>query len=95
MRTCCWEARFTTELKRLEPNEKRADDLIFGIDWVLARDPKSGVSIPSTQVWYIAARDIPKKRHLVIFYTFSAEKVFFLSVVQTPINSPYNHAKSH
>lgn len=87
MRTCVWEERFSAELKKIEPDPKRADDLIAGIDWVLAREPHSGVGIASTQVWYIVSRDIPKKRHLVIYYTFSNEKVFFLSIVQSPINA--------
>ena len=87
MRTCVWEDRFSTELKRIEADAKRADDLICGIDWVLARDPKSGINIPNTQVWHIVSRDIPKSRHLVIFYTFSDEKVFFLSVTQSPIEN--------
>lgn len=85
MRTCCWEHRFEEELKQIEPNSKRADDLISGIDWVLARNPEEGNNINGSVVWQIVSRDIPKRRHLVIFYTFNDENVFFLSVIQSPI----------
>jgi hypothetical protein len=85
MRTCCWEKRFEAELKRIEPNSKRADNLICGIDWVLARDPEQGINVDASPVWYIVSRDIPKARNLVIYYTFSAETVYFLSVTESPI----------
>jgi hypothetical protein len=85
VRTCVWEHRFSAELKRIEPDPKRADDLVAGIDWVLARDPKAGVSVPGTQVWYIVSRDIKKNRHLLIYFTFTDQEVFFLSAIQSPI----------
>ena len=86
MRECVWENRFSAELKKIEPDQKRADDLIAGIDWVLARNPQCGVAMDGAEVWYIVSRDIPKHHHLVIFYTFNVQTVFFLSVISTSID---------
>ena len=86
MRECVWQHRFTAELKKIEPDQRRADDLVSGIDWALAREPQCGVSLGQTAVWYIVSRDIPKHRHLVIFYAFNEQTVFFLSVIATSIN---------
>ncbi len=83
MKSCVWQERFSSELAKIEPNPVLADDLIRGVEWVLARDPKKGLNIEGTSVWYIVCRDNPKRRYLVIFYTFSGEKVFFMSVMES------------
>ena len=90
MRSCSWEPEFQEQLAALEPNAKRADELIFGIDWVISRNPREGSQIEETDVWYLISRDIPKRRHLIIYYTFTEEKVYFISVMESPLNTERN-----
>jgi hypothetical protein len=85
MRTCVWEPGFEAELRRIEPNPELADEIMSGVEWVLAREPKNGTRLPNSELWYIVARDIPRQRHLVIFYASNPEKVFFLSIIQSPL----------
>jgi len=80
MKSCVWQPRFEKELSEIEADPKKADELISGIEWVLSRKPKAGLNIIGTSVWYIISRDIPKRRYLVVYYTFTGEKVFLLSV---------------
>jgi hypothetical protein len=86
MRTCCWQPRFAAELKRIEPDARYADEIIEGVDWILARNPTWGTNIPNTQIWHIVSRDIPKKRNLLIYYTFTDDTVYLLSVLETDIH---------
>lgn len=78
------EHRFETELKKIESDVVRADSLIEGPEWVLARDPSKGVHVLE-DVWVFYSRDIPKRRELAIFYAFNSNFVWLLSVVATEL----------
>jgi hypothetical protein len=85
MRVCVWEPGFAAQLRLVEPDPILADDLMLGVDWALARDPRVGGNISRTDVWYIVSMDLPKRRHFVIFYAFTNEEVFFLSIIESPV----------
>ncbi len=86
MRESVWEEQFEEEMRSIEPNERRADDLIRGVEWVLAREATTGTNIPNTRVWYITCRDVPKGRSLIVYDAFSETRVHFLSVIQFSMN---------
>jgi hypothetical protein len=85
MRVCVWEDGFEASLRAIEPNQRLADEIVSGVDWVLSRDPTFGVKLPNSEIWSIVSRDIPTQRHFVFFYAFTAEQVFLLSVIQSPM----------
>jgi plasmid stabilization system protein ParE len=87
LRTVVCEHKFEAELKKIEPSARRADELIEGAIWVLARNPKCGRNVPGTSVWCVFSRDVPKGRELGIFYTFNASHVILLSVVNYSLDA--------
>ena len=84
-RSVRWEKQFSDEMARLEPDPERADELVEGIDWVLARLPTYGTNIAGTNVWVISIREVAKHRTLVVFYTYSNIEIFLLSVIPTEL----------
>jgi hypothetical protein len=94
MRRIVESARFTRELKAIQPNPRHADELMDAVKWTLARNPKRGTHSPMTGVWMIAADDWPFTGvddeippGLVVFYSFNEEEVVLESViVADPMN---------
>jgi hypothetical protein len=84
MRECVWDDGFEAQLRRIEPDPKLADDIMIGVEWVAAREPEWGYNIPNTELWHVVWQDVGTKRHFVILYAFTPEKVFFLSIIQSP-----------
>ena len=73
--------RFERELAELLPNARRADEFIRGAEWCLSRDPESGTQVVhSTPVWYLPIDEVVGATQVAVYYTFDAERVFFLSI---------------
>lgn len=73
------ESQFLTELQELEPDAVRADDFVDGAKWVLSRHPESGTKIGQL-VWFLPMFRPPSGPSVVLYYTFDADRVFFLSI---------------
>lgn len=84
-RSVRWEKEFESEIYQIEPDAKRADELLAGLDWVLARKPTHGVNIPGTDIWVDSVKDIPKMKHLFIYYKFSSIEIHYLDVICIPL----------
>lgn len=85
MRDVCYEPYFETRLAAIEPNARRADELIRGTEWVLSRYPKFGTRIaPNSHVWAVTAVEAPTISDMVIYYSFDEQKVYFLSIELSP-----------
>ena len=80
-RNIIYEKQFEDELKALEPDSERADDLIRGIEWILQRHPRHGtpVSVSDPPLWFVPAADLFGLSY-VIYYTYSDKKIYFLSI---------------
>jgi hypothetical protein len=83
MRGCIREHRFDSELQDIEANHSIAEEIISGIEWVLARQPDSGVNVHPSGVWYYVARDIPRQRQIIVFYTFTENHIYLLSALES------------
>lgn len=68
-------AQFTDELRELEPNAIRADELFEGAVWVLCRNPEYGTKT-GPNVWFLPMLG----GNLVLRYTFDDDHVYFLSI---------------
>ncbi len=64
--------RFIEDLKALHPKMARADEIVFAVDWRLARDPKRGKHIVGN-LWCDVGRPGERTR-AVILYTFNEQK---------------------
>lgn len=76
------ENSFSEQLAALEDNAKRADELIQGVGWILARNPRMGWQVsPESKVWMIFSNsDFADIDDLTIYYTFNAEHVYLLAI---------------
>jgi hypothetical protein len=82
IRTCVKEKRFERELAAIQPVAHLADELIAGVEFVLAREPRTGVQLaPKCPVWFIATDESEASR-IGVFYAFNANEVILLSVTQ-------------
>jgi hypothetical protein len=68
-------AQFSDELRELEPDAVRADELFEGAVWVLSRNPEYGTKT-GPNVWFLPMLG----SDLVIRYTFDENHVYFLSI---------------
>ena len=73
------EDYFRLQLKRIQPDAKRADEFIDGVKWVLSRDPTMGIQVSDT-VWFIAMADSPENISVNLYYTFNESHVYFLAI---------------
>lgn len=76
------ERRFERELRAIEANPHRADELLEGVEFTLARDPREGVQLaPQCPVWFMpVGRD--NTSGIAVFYTFDNNRVILLSITQ-------------
>lgn len=82
-RTVVHEKQFTRELRQIEPNPYRANEIIEASEWVLSRNPYEGIQLaPRSPVWFLPI-DLPGKQ-LGLYYTFDDETVYFLSISISP-----------
>ena len=76
MRTIVRDPRFEREMAAIEPNVRRADEFLEGVEMILSRNPESGYQLDDSSVWFIPGHTID----LALFYTFDENHVYFLSI---------------
>lgn len=84
-RTIVREHRFEEELRRIEPDARRADAFVKAAEWVLSRDPEQGIPLrPGSPIWLLFQMELPDSPPLVLYYRFDDQTVYFLSIVVSP-----------
>jgi hypothetical protein len=68
--------RFENELRALEPHVRRADELVEGVEIILARTPECGSQLGDSHVWFVPGYTVT----LAVYYTFDEDRVILLSV---------------
>lgn len=90
LRGLWYEPRFEEEAARIEPDAEQWDDIFRGVEWQLARDPRSGERVGWTDVWAIPTRPFVNRReevvYLTFYYRFDDDSVTLLSVTQTVLD---------
>ena len=76
LRTVIRNNRFEQELEAIEPDVKRADDFMIGVENVLAREPNCGHRLGESHVYFIPGWTVD----LNVYYTFNDDEVFLLSI---------------
>jgi hypothetical protein len=80
-RTIIHTPKYVEELATFLPNVRRADDFIEGSEWVLSRLPDIGTQLtPTSEVWFLPMDENPDLPSLVLYYTFTDDLVWFLSI---------------
>lgn len=85
--------RFEHELRDLKADAREADDFIEAAEWALTRNPKIGslvTTAPDTPVWFLPVIDEDRITPVVLFYTFDAETIYFLSIRRTSREASLN-----
>lgn len=81
IRSIVYDPEFDKELAAISHDFQRADEFIFGVDWILARQPEVGQQLrPDSPVWQISAADFPHTPAVVIFYAFDDDRVYVLAI---------------
>ena len=80
-RTVVQHHRFERELRKAEPDPRRADEVVSALEFALARHPERGFPVPDTpfSIWPIYSRG----RELVAYYTYDDETVELASLLQS------------
>ncbi len=73
------DTQFADELQELEPDAIRADEFVDGAKWVLSHSPEYG-TLSGKKVWFLPMGRSNAGRSLVLYYSFNADYVFFLSI---------------
>ena len=76
IRTISYDPLFEREMAAIEPNVRRADELLDGAVTILSRSPESGFQLGKSSVWFVPGHTVD----LVIYYTFDEDQVYFLSI---------------
>ncbi|HSH95704.1 MAG TPA: hypothetical protein VK968_16290 [Roseimicrobium sp.] len=75
------EPEFEEQLAALLVNAEEADDFTLGAEFVLARNPQSGMPANADgSVWYLPMC-LVRGRQVSLFYTFDEQTVTFLFIV--------------
>lgn len=74
------EPRFIEELKAIEKDARKADEFVEAAKWVLSREPQNGDRLGNTHVFSLPIAESPVVDPVVLFYTFDANCVYFLSI---------------
>lgn len=71
--------RFERELRKAEPDPRRADEVVSALEFALARHPERGFAVPGTpfSIWPIYLRD----REWVAYYVYDEETVELVSLL--------------
>jgi hypothetical protein len=77
------EHRFTDEIQAIEQDARKSDEFIDGAKWVLSREPRAGIRIGKGPVWFLPIAESPLVDAVVLYYTFDADHVYFLSIRKT------------
>jgi hypothetical protein len=77
------EHRFAIELSQIIRHAKRADEFIDGAKWLLSREPRQGMQIGNSHVWFLPMKQVPGILPVVLYYTFDDNYVNLLSIQET------------
>ena len=82
LRTIVQEDQYTKQLSKIEADVKRADALMEGITWILAKDASMGWRVSNeSPVWMLFSNtDNADIDSLTVYYTFDSERVYLLSI---------------
>jgi len=74
---------FRKDLLAIEPDPKKADELIDGAKWVLSRDPRQGQQLggPYSSTWYFTILIPGTGRYVALYYAFDDREVLFVSII--------------
>lgn len=79
-RTIVHDLLFGELLAEIERDEKRLDEFVSGIEWVLCRKPEIGHKV-TDNVWFIPAFPAKWMKHdYNVYYTFTDDTVYLLSI---------------
>ena len=78
-RSIVHEPEFIDELGVFVGHAEKALDFIAGAEYLLSREPESGVPDGEGLVWFLSLPPIGD-RQLTIYYTFDLETVTFLAI---------------
>lgn len=74
---------FCEQLSLLERDEKRADDFLDGLKWLLSKDPTQGIRL-SGNFWMFHSSKFSSVP-FVVYYSFDLTKVYLLWIeIDTP-----------
>jgi len=76
IRTIIKNPRFERELQALEPNVRRADEFLEGVEEILCREPQTGHRLGNSHVYFLPGWTID----LNVYYTFTDNEVILLSI---------------
>lgn len=76
IRTIIRTARFQQEMNSIEPDVRRADEFLEGVETILARRPQSGFALKGSSVWFVPGHTVD----LSLYYAFDDNHVYFLSI---------------
>jgi hypothetical protein len=63
-------------MARIEPNVRRADEFMEGVETILSRRPQSGYRLDKSSIWFIPGHTVD----LALYYAFDADHVYFISI---------------
>lgn len=77
----CYEKGFENEISQLDGEFTRKEEFLRGVDWQLGRKPDSGqLVIDEPVIRGLPFHDITGKMPVVVYYTYSDDKVFLISI---------------
>ncbi len=83
---------FEADAARIEPNAEQWDEIIRGVEWRLARDPRSGERVGHTNVWAVPigrSSIVGKKSwnsRSTTGYRFDEQAVTLIAVTETVLD---------
>lgn len=82
LRDVVQEPEFSAALAALQPNLRRADEFLRGVEFALARDPTCGTQVTTNPDIYMIVMNDPlgSKQH-ALFYVFNDSTVYLLSIL--------------
>ena len=80
MREIVRDRRFEKEMSEIEPSVKRSDEFLRGTEEIISKIPEEGHRLKNSRVWMIPGPLVD----LVLYYTFDKNKVYFLSIKESP-----------
>ena len=92
LRTVREEPEFGADLwtifRSVAPNPQLLDEMLNGIVFALARDPRIGARIMSTTIWAIPVDLPPVGRSILIYYEFDEDRVLLRGATERRQASP-------
>jgi mRNA-degrading endonuclease RelE of RelBE toxin-antitoxin system len=79
-----WVPGFLEDLQRLCGDRLAADQVLFGVRWVLMRYPEEGRRLKGS-IWSYVTRVAGRDIRLLIYYRFDDETVTLLRVTPQPM----------